>query len=64
MGADPPPIFRRGLRSQRNAGIRLDHLLLTAALRDTLEAAGFDREVRGRNRASDHAPIWIRLSRP
>lgn len=46
---------------QRDAGLRLDHLLLSANLRDRLEAAGVDREVRGLEGASDHAPVWIRL---
>ena len=49
------------MRWQRNAGLRLDHLLLTPDLRARLEDAGVDREVRGRDGASDHAPAWIRL---
>lgn len=52
------------MRWQRDAGLRLDHLLVSAKLRNRLEAAGVDREVRGREGASDHAPVWIRLSRP
>lgn len=50
------------MRWQRDAGLRLDHLLLSANLRDRLEDAGVDREVRGLEGASDHAPVWIRLS--
>jgi exodeoxyribonuclease-3 len=46
----------------RNAGLRLDHLLLSPALAPRLIAAGVDREVRGRAGASDHAPTWIELS--
>ena len=49
-------------RWPRNAGLRLDHLLLSANLRDRLVEAGVDREVRGREGASDHAPVWVRLA--
>lgn len=52
------------MRWQRDAGLRLDHLLLSANLRDRLERAGVDREVRGLEGASDHAPVWITLRRP
>ena len=48
-------------RWERNDGLRLDHLLLSANLADRLEDAGVDREERGREGASDHAPSWIRL---
>ncbi len=46
----------------RDAGIRIDHLLLSPALAPRLRAAGVDREVRGREKASDHAPVWIELA--
>jgi exodeoxyribonuclease-3 len=46
----------------RDAGIRIDHLLLNKAAAKRLEAAGVDREVRGREKASDHAPVWIDLA--
>nr|CAD6426429.1 exodeoxyribonuclease III [Rhizobium sp. Q54] len=46
----------------RDAGLRLDHLLLSPAIANRLERAGVDREVRGRPHASDHAPTWIELS--
>jgi exodeoxyribonuclease III len=46
----------------RDAGIRIDHLLLNAKARKRLASAGVDREVRGRPHASDHAPTWIILS--
>lgn len=49
-------------RWQRDAGLRLDHLLLSPTLRDRLVAAGVDREVRAMPDASDHAPVWIKLS--
>lgn len=48
-------------RWQRDAGLRLDHLLLNDELADRLVEAGVDREVRGLEGASDHAPAWIRL---
>ena len=48
-------------RWQRNAGLRLDHLLLSAPLVGRLAAAGVDRDVRGQEGASDHAPAWIVL---
>jgi exodeoxyribonuclease-3 len=48
-------------RWQRDAGLRLDHLLLSAKAADRLIDAGVDREVRGRGNASDHAPAWIVL---
>jgi exodeoxyribonuclease-3 len=45
----------------RDAGLRIDHLLLSPALAPALKAAGVDREVRGREKPSDHAPTWIEL---
>ena len=46
---------------QRDAGIRIDHLLLSSEAASRLEDAGVDRDVRGRDNASDHAPTWVRL---
>ena len=46
---------------QRNAGLRIDHLLLNRALAPRLAGAGVDRWVRGREKPSDHAPTWIEL---
>ncbi|MFD9897340.1 exodeoxyribonuclease III [Mesorhizobium sp. NPDC059025] len=46
----------------RNAGLRLDHLLLSPTIADLLTAAGVDREVRGWEKASDHAPVWIEIT--
>lgn len=46
----------------RDAGLRIDHLLLSPALAGDLAAAGVDRAVRGWDRASDHAPAWIELA--
>ncbi|AXA90331.1 exodeoxyribonuclease III [Massilia sp. YMA4] len=45
----------------RDAGLRIDHLLLSPALAPALKAAGVDRDVRGREKPSDHAPTWIEL---
>ncbi|HEY1491682.1 MAG TPA: exodeoxyribonuclease III [Steroidobacteraceae bacterium] len=52
--------FRDAYR--RDAGLRIDHLLLNKAVRPRLTAAGVDRDVRGWERPSDHAPTWITLS--
>ncbi|ARS41899.1 DNA ligase D [Sphingobacteriaceae bacterium GW460-11-11-14-LB5] len=46
----------------RNAGLRLDHFLLTADLAEKLKAGNVDKHVRGWGGASDHAPVWIELS--
>jgi exodeoxyribonuclease-3 len=48
-------------RWPRDAGLRLDHLLLSPVLTPRLSKAGIDREVRGEEGASDHAPAWIVL---
>lgn len=45
----------------RNAGLRIDHLLLSPSLAPALRAAGVDRDVRGREKPSDHAPTWVEL---
>jgi exodeoxyribonuclease III len=46
----------------RNAGLRIDHLLLSPPAAEHLVGAGVDREVRGWEKPSDHAPAWIELS--
>ena len=46
----------------RDAGLRIDHLLVSPALLPRLVDGGVDREVRGRLGASDHAPVWIKLA--
>jgi exodeoxyribonuclease-3 len=46
---------------ERNAGLRIDHFLLNPAIEKRLKAAGVDREVRGWEKSSDHAPVWIEL---
>jgi exodeoxyribonuclease-3 len=45
----------------RDAGIRIDHLLLSPDLAPHLKKAEVDRDVRGREKPSDHAPVWIEL---
>ena len=48
-------------RWRRDAGLRIDHLLLNGVLLPRLADAGVDREVRGQEGASDHAPAWVLL---
>lgn len=43
----------------RNAGLRIDHFLLNPLLDKRLKAAGVDHHVRGWEKTSDHAPVWI-----
>jgi exodeoxyribonuclease-3 len=45
----------------RNAGLRIDHFLLSPQLDERLISGGVDREVRGWEKTSDHAPVWIEL---
>ena len=47
---------------QRNAGFRMDFLLLSQPLVPRLRATGVDAEFRGRDKPSDHAPVWIELA--
>lgn len=49
-------------RWARDAGLRIDHLLLSPDLAARLQDAGVDRAVREAPEASDHAPAWVRLS--
>ncbi|MEO8081199.1 MAG: exodeoxyribonuclease III [Caldimonas sp.] len=48
-------------RFARDAGLRIDHLLLNAPAMGRLAAAGVDRDARGRDKPSDHAPTWVVL---
>jgi exodeoxyribonuclease III len=61
--ADPMYTFWHYMRNrwERNAGLRIDHLLLSPPLVSRLVDAGVDRHVRGQVDASDHAPAWIVL---
>ncbi len=46
---------------QRDAGLRIDHFLLSSGLKRRLVDAGIDKHVRGWEKTSDHAPVWIEL---
>ena len=46
----------------RNAGLRIDHFVLSPPVEDRLKAAGVDKHVRGWEKSSDHAPVWIELA--
>jgi exodeoxyribonuclease-3 len=48
-------------RWERDAGLRIDHLLLNPPLASRLRASGVDKAVRGAAGASDHAPTWIEV---
>jgi exodeoxyribonuclease-3 len=48
----------------RDAGLRIDHLLLSPSIAYRLADAGVDRAVRGWEKASDHAPAWVQLADP
>ena len=48
-------------RWPRDAGLRIDHILLSPDLAARLKTSGVDRAVRGKPNASDHAPVWIEL---
>ena len=47
----------------RDAGLRIDHLLLGPSVAGRLVSAGVDREIRGWGKASDHAPTWIIIAK-
>lgn len=47
---------------QKDNGIRIDHLLLSAEAADRLENVGIDKGPRGKERPSDHTPIWVELA--
>lgn len=49
--------------AERDRGLRIDHLLLNPVLAKRLKKAGVDRWVRLQDKASDHAPTWIQVSR-
>jgi exodeoxyribonuclease-3 len=52
--------YKRG-RWGRDAGLRIDHLLVSPTLADRLLSAGVDKTIRGEEGASDHAPAWVSL---
>ncbi|MBI1403959.1 MAG: exodeoxyribonuclease III [Porphyrobacter sp.] len=47
---------------QRDHGFRIDHILLSPECADRLAACGVDKAHRGREKASDHAPVWVSLN--
>jgi exodeoxyribonuclease-3 len=47
---------------ERNAGLRIDHFLLSPDVNKRLTSAGVDRHVRGWEKSSDHAPVWVELA--
>ena len=49
-------------RWNRDEGLRIDHLLLSPQAADRLGAADIDKAPRGRDKASDHTPVWCELS--
>ena len=52
----------RGGSWQNNKGMRIDHLLLSPQAADTLQDCATDDKPRGKEKASDHAPVWCRLA--
>ncbi|MFC6101609.1 endonuclease/exonuclease/phosphatase family protein [Olivibacter domesticus] len=44
-----------------NSGLRLDHILLNPTIAPRLIEVGIDRNVKGWEKSSDHAPVWISL---
>ena len=47
---------------QKDHGLRIDHLLLSPQAADRLQACEIDRDPRGREKASDHTPVWCELA--
>ncbi|MGB3738996.1 MAG: exodeoxyribonuclease III [Pontixanthobacter sp.] len=47
---------------QRDHGFRIDHVLLTPELADAMVSVGVDKEYRGREKASDHTPVWVEIA--
>jgi exodeoxyribonuclease-3 len=54
----------RNLAFRRNQGLRIDHVLVSEALRAGVRACGIDRAPRKNERPSDHAPVWVELDTP
>lgn len=46
----------------RDAGLRIDHFLLSPSLRERLQTCGIDKFARAWEHTSDHAPVWIELN--
>lgn len=60
----PPYTFWHYMRHryERDAGLRIDHILLSRQLAKRVKATGVDKEERGAENASDHAPVWLLLN--
>ncbi len=54
----------RNLAFRRNQGLRIDHVLVSQALRGRVRACAIDRGPRRNERPSDHAPVWVELATP
>ena len=46
---------------QRNNGILIDHILMTPQCADLMVEAGIEKDLRGRDKPSDHVPVWVEL---
>jgi exodeoxyribonuclease-3 len=51
----------KGFDREPKRGLRIDHLLVTGALKGSVKAAGIDYDIRAMDKPSDHAPVWIEL---
>jgi exodeoxyribonuclease-3 len=47
---------------QKNNGLRIDHLMLSPQAADKLTQAGIDKDMRAKEKPSDHVPVWIDLA--
>jgi exodeoxyribonuclease III len=47
---------------QKDNGLRIDHLLLSPQAADRLTGSGIDKKPRGKDKASDHTPVWCELA--
>jgi exodeoxyribonuclease-3 len=52
----------RNLAFRRNQGLRIDHILVSHALKPAVQACTIDKLPRKNERPSDHAPVWVELS--
>ena len=52
----------RGFEREPRHGLRIDHLLVTAPLRERLREADIDYRIRGMDKPSDHCPVWARFA--
>ena len=59
--AHTPGTVDQAVAWARDAGFRIDHLLLSPVAADRLTDAGVDKDYRGREKASDHAPTWVTI---